>query len=89
VTLNRYAKRKDSSQSEIVAALRQAGCDVEVQDVIELTVGRGSMNYLLECKNPGWTESDLTPTQKRLRATWRGQYTIVATVAEALKAVGL
>jgi len=89
MTLNRYAKRRDANHREIIDALRQAGCDVEEPDVCDALVGRAGRNYMLEVKVPGYAESALKPRQKRLRATWRGQYAIVTTIAEALAAVGL
>lgn len=90
VSLHRYARRRDLNEPGIIAALQHSGCDVEQIDLCDLIVGRAGMNYLIEIKRPKRrSESRITDRQKRLRATWRGQYTIVSTVAEALKAVGL
>ena len=86
----RYAARRDRSEGAIVDALETAGCDVLRATDIDLIVGRAGLNWLLECKSPGRaSESRMRPLQKRLRASWRGQYSIVTTPAEALRAVGL
>lgn len=91
MTLNRYAKRRDANHREIVDALRQAGCDVEDEDVsiCDALAGRAGQTFMLEFKLPGYTDSDLKPRQKRLRSIWRGHYAIVSTIEEALRAVGL
>ena len=89
MSLNRYAKRKDMAQTAIVQALRRCGCDVLVTDATDLIVGRAGLTYILEVKNPGYTDRDLKPSQIKLRDHWRGQYAIVTTAEEALRAVGV
>jgi hypothetical protein len=90
MSLHRYAKQRDLNEPEIISALQQCGCDVERIDLCDLIVGRAGVNYLLEIKRPDRrSESRIKPRQKRMRSTWSGQYAIVTTVAEALKAVGL
>lgn len=85
----RYAKRRDENEPGIVEALEAAGYDVLRTDEIDLIVGKNERNWLLEVKHPKRaSESKIKPSQKRLRANWRGQYTIVTTPLEALKAVG-
>lgn len=49
-------------------------------------------NFLLEVKRPkakGQRAGELSATQERWQASWRGQVAVVRTVAEALAAVGL
>lgn len=84
----RYAARRDGNESEIIAALQSAGCDVLTADNIDLIVGRSGMNFLIEVKYPG-RRRRLRPIQTRLRDSWRGQYSIVTSAEEALAAVGL
>lgn len=86
--LRRYAKRRDENEPQIIAALRAAGCDVLQADDVDLFVGRAGKNYLIEVKHPNRaSESKIKPIQKRLRDSWRGQYAIVTTIEEALKAI--
>lgn len=93
----RRAGKIDDNQTEIVDALRKAGCSVlslaGVGDgVHDLLVGRAGMNYLLEVKdgdNKPPSECRLTQPQVKFHDRWRGQGTVVNNPAEALKAVGL
>lgn len=85
----RYAKRRDANEPAIVEALELAGFDVVRTDEIDLIAGKAGENYLLEVKQPGKdTESRIRPLQRRLRDRWAGQYAIVTTPLEALRAVG-
>jgi len=86
----RYARQRDLNEPQIVEALEAAGCDVLRAQDVDLVVGRAGRTYLLEVKRPKRaTESRLRPIQRRLRQSWRGQYAIVTTAAEALAAVEL
>ena len=87
----RRAARTDANQPEIVRALRDAHCSVQIlaavgQGVPDLLVGRGARNYLLEIKIRG---GKLTPDQVAWHREWRGCAQIVRTPSEALAAVGL
>jgi Holliday junction resolvase len=84
-----YARRRDLSEPQIVAALEKAGCDVLRASDVDLIVGRAGATYLVECKTPGKDAKRLRPIQKRLRSSWRGHYAIVETPEQALCAVGL
>lgn len=85
---NRYAKRRDTNEAEIVAMLERIGCDVIRADDVDLLVGRAGNTYLLEVKRPDRaTESRIRPIQKRLRDGWRGHYAIVTSCEEAMAAV--
>lgn len=83
----RRAARRDINEPEIVAALQAAGCSVLPANNIDLIVGRAGANFLLEVKTPQ-SRDHLKPSQVRLLREWRGQYSIVTTPEEALKAVG-
>lgn len=84
----------DANQSEIVTALRRAGCSVCFLNrgggVPDLLVGRRvrgvPMNFLLEIK----TETGgLNQRQRDWHEDWNGQVCVVRTVQEALQAVGI
>lgn len=88
------AAKTDSNQRLIVAALRKAGCSVELLHrvgggVPDLLVGRNGSrdrrNYLLEVKAP---TGKLNEEQEDWHAAWRGQVCTVRSVPEALEAVG-
>ena len=86
----RYAAKRDLNEPVIVQALEAVGCDVLQATDVDLIVGRAGKNYLVEVKRPKRaTESRIRPIQKRLRESWRGQYAIVTSVDEALRAVGV
>lgn len=55
-------------------------------DTVDLLVGRAGRNYLFEVKDGSKPPSarKLTPTQRGLRAEWRGQYTVVTSPTDAL-----
>jgi len=82
----RRARKVDANQREIVAALRAAGCSVEVlsdvgRGVPDLLVGYDRRNILMEVKVP---DEALNQLQFEWHGYWRGQVTTVATVDEAL-----
>jgi hypothetical protein len=85
VSLNRYAKRRDPNEPEIVRALRDIGATVKRLDDIDLLVGWRGRNFLLEVKD---LKGALKPSQEEMVRTWRGQYEIVRSVDEALRAIG-
>lgn len=88
--MRRYALKRDQNEPSIVEALESIGCDVLRANDVDLIVGRAGVNYLLEVKHPKRkSESNIKPIQKRLRDSWRGQYAIVSTPVEALKAIGV
>ncbi len=88
--VTRYARRRDLNEPAIVQGLESAGCDVLQATDVDLIVGRAGRNFLLEVKHPKRASaSRIQPVQKRLRESWRGQYAIVTTLDEALKAVEL
>lgn len=92
VSLNRYAKRRDANESEIVEALEKVGATVERLDTpADLLVGWHGprhlhrRNYLIEVKMPG---ARLTRAQERFHEAWRGQICVVHNVYEALCVIG-
>lgn len=95
----RRAAKTDANQTEIVKALRDAGCNV-----LSLAgVGDGCPDllvskpvypwtlYLLEIKDGAKPPSarKLTPDQKKFHAKWTGPIYVVTSVDEALSVVGI
>lgn len=84
-----YARRTDSNQDEIVAALRRMGCSVQSLASVgrgcpDLLVGYSGRNILLEVKAP---KGQPTSDQVTWGAQWSGQMGIVRTVEDAIRAV--
>jgi len=93
----RRAKKVDANQPAIVAALLDIpGVSVEL-DHDDILVGYRGANYWFEIKDPDECankdgvvfESSIRPKQKLLRATWRGQYSIVTTLKQILTEIGV
>lgn len=87
------ARRVDSNQSSIVSALRQIpGVSVAVTsglgEFVDIVAGYQNKNFLFEIKVPG-KRKQLKESQKRLRDQWKGQYDVVETLEEILKAIGI
>jgi hypothetical protein len=88
VSLNRYAKRRDANEPEIIKALESIGCVVERLDTpCDLLVScrsRPAYNWLIEVKVPGGT---LTKKQKDFIRDWPGQIRVLETAEEAIELV--
>lgn len=85
----RRAAKTDLNQQEIVNALRQIGCSVAVTSSLgngfcDLCVGYRGRNLLVEVKSPG---GRLTDDQVKFRDNWKGQYSVVESIAEAVDVV--
>ena len=82
--MTRYRRgKRDSYESLIVEALRQAGCTVDQLDgegTPDLLVGYEGLNFLFEVKGK---RGKLTDPQKRWHKRWRGQVDVISTIAEA------
>lgn len=92
----RRAAKVDDNQDQIVKALRACGCSVQSLASVgkgcpDLLVGRLGRNYALEVKDGAKAPSrrKLTPLEEKFHVEWRGQVTVVTSVAEALEAVGI
>lgn len=83
-----YAKKSDANQTDIVAALRKIGCEVEhltgKAGMSDLLVNLGNRLFLLEIKNPKG-KNKVNDDQKAFHK--RFKTTTVRTIEEALKAV--
>ena len=85
MTLNRYAKRRDKNEAEIVAALESIGCTVcRLDRPCDLLIGFRSFNLLIEVKSPG---GRLTKAQQDFIPAWKGQVRVLETVEEAIELV--
>jgi hypothetical protein len=90
MTLNRYAKKKDLNQEQIVEALTKIGVDVWILDrPCDLLVGFRGKNFLLEVKDGKKPPSRrrLTADQQEFARTWRGQFSVVLSVQDAIAVV--
>lgn len=91
----RTIARVDGTQRAITAALREAGCSVQPihqlgKGIPDLLLGRGSQNFLIECKRAGSpSQRKLTEPEIAWHLAWRGQIAIAQTIEEALRIVGL
>jgi hypothetical protein len=92
--MNRYCRKIDANQMEIVDALTKVGCSVLDCHTVgrgmpDIIVGYRWKNYLLEIKNPA-AKGKLNQRQKAWIAGWAGRpVAVVRTVEEALAAVGI
>lgn len=90
VTLNRYAKSRDTNEPIIREALERAGYSVTRSDVpCDLIAGKHGQSHLVEVKAPrgkkgGTHASPLTPAQKKFLSSWKGCHHIVRTPEEAI-----
>ena len=90
---HRRAAKIDKNQPEIVKALRKiAGVTVQVS-MDDILVGYRSTNYWFEIKEPETVSnvtgevqpSKIKPSQHKLIAEWKGQYSIVSSIEEILE----
>ena len=96
----KYAKRRDSNEPLIIAALQAVGASVQQLDgdgVPDLLCGRAGVTYLIEVKAEHGragigmkrTESGLRESQERWHRAWQGAPVhVVTNTDEALRAVG-
>ncbi len=85
----RYAAKVDSNQTEIVEALRGIGASVCVTSAVgqgfpDLTVGFRGSTFLIELKTP---TGKMTKDQMCFIESWRGHYSIVRSVEQAIDAI--
>ena len=85
MSLNRWAKRRDDNEQEIVDALTAIGCSVvRLDKPVDLLCGFQARNYLLEIKGEN---GKLTKGQQEFMKTWRGQVRVVTTAEEAIDVI--
>ncbi len=92
-----HRSKIDNNQNAIVKSLRQiAGVSVQ-PDVNDILVGYQGHNYWFEIKSPSAVSkttgrvlaSKMKPSQEKLLETWRGQYSIVWSLDQILKEIGI
>ncbi len=77
--------RTDLNQNEIVKALEKIGCTVyKIGRPVDLVVGRGAKNWLLDCKSKTGKK---TPFQDKFFKEWKGQVRIVRSAEEAIRVI--
>lgn len=89
MSLNRYAKKRDGNEREIIAALEAIGCEVETLDrPVDLLVGFRGQTFLLEVKDPAG-RNRLQDSQGVFLRDWNGGPAgVVRSIDEALTFVG-
>jgi hypothetical protein len=92
----RRTPRTDANQAAIVSALRAVGASVQVLAAVgggcpDLLVGHRGVNYVVEVKDgrKPLSARRLTPAQERWHREWRGRACVVASVEQALAAIGI
>lgn len=94
---NRYAKRTDTNEKDIVKTLKGIpGVSVET-DHHDILVGYRGLTRWYEIKNPDEISKTtgepypgrLTPAEQRRKDTWTGHYKIVSTAEEILEDLGV
>lgn len=87
MSLNRYAKRRDANEPEIVGALQKIGAQIWYMDIpADLLVSFRRRWYLVECKMPGH-ENELTETQKELLNKADAPVLVVNSGEDAIKQI--
>jgi len=81
-----HAKKRDTNEPEIVAALRAIGATVFLLDnPVDLLVGKNGKTYLIEVKNENGT---LTKDEEKFIKLWQGNpVKIVKTIDEAIEII--
>jgi len=89
MSLNRYAKRRDDNEPDIVHALRAIpGVSVVYMDkYFDLLVGYRAHNIALEVKMPGKETRKDQADQRTWRENWPGQIQVVTSIDEAIHCV--
>jgi len=84
LSIKRWAAKRDTSEKEIVAAMRQFGASVEHLDQpLDLLVGFHRHSYLVEVKTG---KKKLEPTQQDFIDAWRGNpVPVLRTPADAIE----
>ena len=78
--------RLDANHKAIVQALEQIGASIEPKGPLDVIVGYGGANYLLEIKT---AHGRVSSSQSQFLATWRGQAQVVRSISEAFAAIGI
>ena len=83
MALAKYGNKRDANEPEIFDTLRGHGLSVRPLDTpADAIVGYGLRTYLVEVKT---AKGKLTRSQSEFLKTWRGDYTILRSVDEAIE----
>ena len=86
MSLNRWDKRTDANQKEIIEAMERLTAQVEViHKPLDLLVNFRGRTLLIEVKTE---DGVLSPAQKKFWDKWRGEKHIVRSIDEAITALG-
>ncbi len=92
----RQAARIDDNQAEIVKALRMVGASVQTLGQVgegcpDILIGFMGKNLLAEIKDPSKPPSKrkLNARQEKWHREWNGQVTVIETVQDAFRLLGL
>jgi len=81
--LNRFAKRRDANEPEIVKAFEDCGYSVErIDKPCDLIVGKWGKSFLIEVKT---LTGKLNDKQKEFVEKWKGNYHIIRTIEDVIK----
>ena len=87
MSLNRYAKRRDENEPDIIARIRSHGVSVYLLDKpCDVLCGFNGLDRIAEIKMPRNKRGDpskLTPAQVKFKAVWKGSYTVISNDDEA------
>lgn len=90
----RHRAKTDANHTEVVKALRAAGCSVISLaplgcGIPDLAVGYRGRNWLLEVKDGSKPPSarKLTDDEAAFMAAWKGQYAVVESAEQAIEVV--
>ena len=85
--MNRYARRTDDNQAEVVSALRADGWTVYLTHAVgrgfpDLVCGKSGVTVLVEVKRPG---EMLTGPEKNFFVDWQGAVVLVFSGEDAVR----
>ena len=82
MSLNRYAKKRDTSEREIIDALEGIGMSVfQLDRPVDLVAGYRGVNHLIEAKTG---KAKPNAFQAHFIDTWRGQVVVLRNRDEAI-----
>jgi Holliday junction resolvase len=82
MSLNRYAKKRDTSERPIIEALKSMGMDVvQIDRPVDLLIGWRGQCFIAECKTD---KAKLNDEQARFVETWRGQVAVLRNPTDAV-----
>ena len=81
MSLNRWAKKRDANEGDIIEYLEKRGFSVcQMDQPLDLLVGRNKKNYLVEVKT---LKGKLTEPQEKFIKKWTGQFIVINSVGQA------